>query len=246
MAVSGGDVIYFDRSFILREGSIRFQEDELEFDPFLTVRAETRERDAAGEVVRITLAADTPLSNFGAQNISFTADPPTHELAIEALLGAPLTGQLAAGPGGGGLGITAISLSGDLLAQFGLVRPLESAVREALGLDMVSIRSPFVQNLLLDRVLSPIKGSTADLLDNTTLSLGKYIGSDLFLEALLRLQSLALGAGGLPGTGLESDLELSLEWATPFFLLEWSFLPQTQETLYLTDNSLSLRWRLTY
>ena len=246
VAVRGGDVIYFDRSFILREGSIRFQEDELEFDPFLSVRAETRERDAAGTDVRITLAADTPLSEFGAQNISFTADPPTNELAIEALLGAPLTGPLAADQGSSGLGLTAISLSGDLLAQFGLIRPLESAVREALGLDLVSIRSPFVQNVLLDRVLSPIEGSTADLLDNTTLSLGKYIGSDLFLEALLRLQSPALGAGAPSGSGLESDLELSLEWATPFFLLEWSFIPQTQETLYVTDNSLSLRWRLTY
>mgnify|MGYP001410214590 CR=1 FL=1 len=126
------------------------------------------------------------------------------------------------------------------------LRSTESGAARLEELDLVSIRSPFVQNLLLDRVLSPIEGSTADLLDNTTLSLGKYFGSDLFLEALLRLRSPALGAGAPSGSGLESDLELSLEWATPFFLLEWSFIPQTQETLYVTDNSLSLRWRLTY
>jgi hypothetical protein len=41
-------------------------------------------------------------------------------------------------------------------------------------------------------------------------------------------------------------VELNIEWATPFFLLEWSFLPKTPETLFLADNSLSMKWRYSY
>ena len=39
------------------------------------------------------------------------------------------------------------------------------------------------------------------------------------------------------GIGLQPQLELSIEWATPFFLLDWSFQPQHPETLFLTDNA---------
>ena len=54
--------------------------------------------------------------------------------------------------------------------------------------------------------------------------------------------------GGLiaASTALQPDLELSLEWATPFFLMEWSFLPKHPETLFLSDNSLSFSWRFSY
>ena len=70
------------------------------------------------------------------------------------------------------------------------------------------------------------------------------MGSDLFLEMLLRLQTPELATATTPA--LETELELSLEWSTPFFLLEWSFLPQNPDTLYLVDNSISLRWRWSY
>jgi translocation and assembly module TamB len=119
-----------------------------------------------------------------------------------------------------------------------------------LNLDMFSVRTQIIQNLVAQKVL----GTTVNPLDNTSVSLGRYLGNDLFLEMLVRLQqpqipvAVVTSGGGLlaASTGLQPDLELSLEWATPFFLLDWSFLPKHPETMFLSDNSLSFSWKISY
>ena len=51
--VHGGEIFFFDRSFVLKQGSIAFQEDQRSFDPRITARAEIREWDPAiGEEVQ--------------------------------------------------------------------------------------------------------------------------------------------------------------------------------------------------
>jgi hypothetical protein len=122
---------------------------------------------------------------------------------------------------------------------------VERALREALGVDMVSIRSQFVQNLVLDGFgAAGVSPGAGNPLDNTSLSFGKYLGSDLFLTMLLRLDTP--GSQPTDDLPLLSDIELSLEWATPFFMLEWSFLPRNLSTLFVTDNAISLRWGWSY
>jgi len=37
-----------------------------------------------------------------------------------------------------------------------------------------------------------------------------------------------------------------LEWETPFFLLEWSIVPQHPENLFVTDNTIGLKWKFSY
>jgi hypothetical protein len=115
---------------------------------------------------------------------------------------------------------------------------------------MFSFHTQLIQNLVAERVF----GTTINALDNTSLSLGKYLGNDLFLEMLVRLQqpqipvSVLTPSGGLLGasTELQADFELSIQWATPFFLMNWSFEPQHPETMFLSDNSLSFSWRISY
>ena len=247
LAARGGDLFYFDRQFLLREGQIRFAGDEAPLDPRLVVRAETRERDAQGEPVRIILQADTTLSQFGPDTVRLSSDPPQSALVLDALVRGPLA-QGDRPNDGGAAGLSAAAFSGELMTQVALLRPVERALREALGVDMVSIRSQFVQTLVQDVFGASVSGGvvpgTGNPLDNTSLSFGKYLGSDLFLTMLLRLDA----PDGQPGDDLPllSDVELGLEWATPFFMLEWSFLPRNLNTLFVTDNTISLRWRWSY
>ena len=244
--VRSGDLFYFNRQFRLREGRIGFSEDENRFDPRLQVRAETRVPGAAGDPVRVALEADTTLSRFSPDTVRLSSDPPQSALAIDALLHEPLNGERADVTGGSG--VSAAAFSGDLLAQVALLQPVERALRETLGVDMVSIRSPFVQNLVLDGLATADEDRggavVGNPLDNTSLSFGKYLGSDLFLTMLLRLDT----SGDPPSSEppLLSDIELSLEWATPFFMLEWSFLPRNANTLFVTDNAITLRWGWRY
>jgi translocation and assembly module TamB len=236
--VHGGEIYFLDRSFVLKEGSIALKEDQRSFDPRIVARAETREWDSSrGQEVTIWLDVDDNVNEFSPR---FSSDASLAEPEIFALLGAQFTTQIE----GQGLLSSAVMLSSDVLGRFGLIRPFEQRVRELLGLDMFSLRTQVIQNLVAEKVLGL---ESANPLDNTRLVLGKYLGDDLFLEMLVRLQA-PRGASGLllPGHGLTSEFELSLEWDTPFFLLEWSFQPSNPDMLFLTDNSLALKWRYTY
>ncbi len=248
--VQGGEVYYFERSFILKKGTIAFNEDQQSFDPRITARAELREWDpSSGEEMRIFLDADSPLSKFTPR---FSSDPPRSDTYIAAMIGAPFVARAETQ----GLGISAALMSSDVISQTWILRPLEQRLRDVLKLDMVSVRTQIIQNLLVQKIF----GTTLNPLDNTSVSLGKYLGNDLFLEMLVRLQTPSVGVytapAGLPpsplptlpsaGIGLVPQIELNMEWATPFCLIDWSFQPQHPETMYLTDQSLSFNWRFSY
>ncbi len=147
-----------------------------------------------------------------------------------------------------GLELAALVYS-DYLAQNWILRPFEQKVRQVLNLDMFSVRTQIIQNVIAQKWLA----YNINPLDNTSVSLGKYLGNDIFLEILVRLQQpipqgLVDQSSTLtgPGMSLQPDLELSMEWATPFFLLDWSFIPQHPGSLFLSDNSLSFSWRYSY
>jgi hypothetical protein len=246
--IQGGEVFYFDRSFYIREGRITFDEDEQGFDPLLTVNAEIREVAEEGPV-RIYLVADErPLSEFTPR---WRSDPPLTEAAILALLG----GNVFVSETGEPIDLEqAAWLASDVVSQFGIIRGFESSVREALQLDLFSVRTQLFQNLLRG-VIDPGQEypldnevpSLGEYLDNTTLFMGKYLGTDLFLELLVQLRAsepLAVEPRSLAGIEVES--EFSLEWQTPFFLLEWTFFPRDPSSLFLADNTISFQWEYSY
>jgi translocation and assembly module TamB len=241
--IQGGEIYYFDRSFIMKRGSLTFNENQATFDPWITARAEAREWDqSTASEVRIYLDADSPFSKFSPR---FSSDPSRTDTEILAMIGAPFVNRAESQ----GIGMAAFLYS-DILSQNLILRPFEQKVRQTLNLDMFSVRTQIIQNLAAQKVL----GTTLNPLDNTSVSIGKYLGNDLFLEMLVRLQqpqipvAVVTSGGGLiaESFALQAELELTLEWATPFFLMEWSFLPQHPETMFLSDNSLSFSWRYTY
>ena len=264
--VQGGEIYYFDRSFIMKRGSIAFNEDQDNFDPHITATAEVREWDPyTGDEVKIHLDADSTFSKFSPR---FSSDPPRSDTAILAMIGAPILSRVKSQ----GLGVAPLVYS-DILTQTWILRPFEQKVRQMLNMDLFSIRTQILQNLVAQRLFnSTTPTNPYDALDNTSMSLGKYIGNDLFWEMLVRLQtpqyptlaplppgSLQEGqfqAGAIVPQGTLSafggnllvDLEFSVEWTTPFFLLTWSWLPLRQhaDTMFLEDNSLSFSWRYSY
>ena len=237
----GGEVFYFDRSFYLKEGRITFRESGSEFDPRIQALAELRERDQNNEQIRIYLQVNDKLSQFSPR---FYSVPSRTDPEITALIG----GSIASRVGETRPEISAMLLASDVASQFFLMRPFEQAVRDLLHLDMFSIRTQMVQNVLFGKLLGvQAAASSLNPLDNTTLSLGKYLGTDLFLEAALRFQTSDVASAPLGTAGqVRTEGEFSFEWQTPLFLLEWTFTPRHPETLFLTDNSLGLSWGFSY
>jgi hypothetical protein len=238
----GGDVFYINRSFYIKEGELAFNESGQRFDPRLTLRGEIRERDRAGEEVRIYLVVDDRrLSEFAPR---FESDPPRSEVEIVALLGGPIEEQLVQS----GLAGSAVLVSSDIISHFGLLRPFEQGVRDLLGLDLFSIRTQMIQNVVVDRVLGiapPVAEPATDPLgryfDNTTVTFGKYIGKDLFLSMDVRMSESQ-------ASGVDTEVQFSLDWPTPLFDLEWVVNPGGGdiETFVRDKTRLSITWRYSY
>ena len=243
--VRSGDLFYFNRQFRLREGRIGFSENETRFDPQLEVHAETRERDANGDPVRIMLDAETSFSQFSPETVRLASDPPQSALARRCVVARSAGRRERRRDWRGGRFRRAFS--GDCWPRWPAAAGRASAARgRSASTWSVSVRRSC--RTWCSMGWPPNRGrfrrDGGNPLDNTSLSFGKYLGSDLFLTMLLRLDTPGDSSSSEPP--LLSDIELSLEWATPFFMLEWSFLPRNANTLFVTDNAITLRWGWRY
>ena len=253
--IQGGEIFYFSQNFFLKEGEISFDENQDEFDPHITARAEIRERTTDNKEVKIALILDdNPLSNFSPR---FESTPPLNENDIYTLLGQGIYSQF------GGENITfgsALLGAGTSSTQLiGLLRPFENQMRNMLNLDLFFIRTQFIENALLSDVLTEKNNTEVtqsglnSYFNNTSILMGKYFGEYFFLEGLLRINSLDFDTYeynyyDVPDfMGLYLETELSLEVDTPLFLLDITLYPRINDFYEsLVDTSLQLSWRFSY
>jgi len=247
--LKGGELFYIKRNFYLRQGKITFNENQDIFDPMITVRAEIRERDTAGEPVRIILSVENQsLSTFLPV---LRSDPPKSDAEIMALLGQAASGDTSRETI---LRNTVITAS-DIFTQMSLFRAGENRVRDVLGLDIFSVRTLILQNAILGPAMqTPTDApmTIGNYFDDTTVYMGKYLGSAIYADALLHFSyydpKSAENTGKPQGVfgNLLFQPELGLEVATPFFLLRWGFTPTSPKTLFVADNSVTLSWKFSY
>ncbi len=249
MNLKSGEIYYFQRSFYIKEGIITFNENEDKFDPLLIVDAQIKEIDNSGSPVTISLIVDNePLSSFTPR---FEANPTLSTTEIASILGTNLYTQFDQNQGEL---TSALLITGDLFSQFSIVRSFEQQMKDVFNLDLFSIRTQMIQNVILDRVLNQeitqdpeSDGTVGSYLDNTTLFLGKYLGNDLFLEALVQIQQDPITTGEFGQNELDLSMEVGLEWKTPFFLLNFSVSPDFEEPMNsLQNTSLGFSWDFSY
>ncbi|TVR59112.1 MAG: hypothetical protein EA426_08370 [Spirochaetaceae bacterium] len=250
VGIQGGEVYYFDRNFYIREGQIRFNETADSFDPRLTARAELREVTATGPVRIYLIVNESRLSEFSPQ---FESNPPMPDVEIVNLLGGAFVG---AGSDTDPVqwDLTSVVLPAiDAFAQFGVIRSFERSVRETLQLDLFSIRTNVFQKLLrgaLDEMAPPLDTTAPSLgkyFDNTTVFLGKYLGTDIFMELLLQMRASDPFDDSVRNLGgILVEPEFNLAFQTPFFMLEWGFFPRNPGELFIRDNTFTFSWGFTY
>lgn len=248
--LKGGEIFYIKRSFYLRQGSIVFDENENVFNPFVTLKAEIRERDENGDPVRIILSVDKqPLMNF---TPVLTADPPKSDAELMSLLGQAASADTT---GSSILRNTVVSAT-DIFTQMGLFRNAENSVRDLLNVDIFSIRTLLLQNAVFGPAM---QGSSTDkamtignYFDNTTVYTGKYLGSAIYADALLHFSyydpvtASDTRSSSLVYGNLLFQPELGFEVTTPLFLMRWGITPSHPQTLFIADNSITLSWKFSY
>jgi hypothetical protein len=239
--IRSGEIFYFERSFYIREGLLAFRENEIQFDPRITVRAEVRDRTSEGPVTISMFVENAPLLSFTAR---FESSPPLSQMEILALLGQNLTGA-PADESTGAIQRAFMNSTTDMLAQFSVVRRIERQIRDFLHLDMFSVRTQVLQNAFfqaagLQDPVDRING-VGNYFDNTTVFLGKYIGRDMFIQSMLSLRydKNKTASGGL---GFTPVPDIGVELESPLFNIRWDFIPTHPENWYIDDNSITLTW----
>ena len=167
-------------------------------------------------------------------------------LAIMNLLGGNLVGETSSNSANLA---SALRSTSDIPTQFYVIRIFEQNVRDALNLDLFSLRTQLLQNLVINAASGPLAtpldtgSSLGKYFDNSAVYVGKYLGNDLFFQSMLQLQMEQSVAGSSVYDKPVLDAELGLEFKMPFFTLAWSLLPKHPENLFLTDNSFTFSWK---
>jgi hypothetical protein len=250
VAIRNGEIFYFQRSFYIREGILSFNETNEQFDPLISARAETRDRTNDGEVTISMIVDRSSLRYFSPR---LESNPSLSQAEILSLLGQNFAGTSSEDPGGS---IRSMVLAGgDFLTQFYAVRRVERMVRDFMHMDMFSIRTQVLQNMLIQAtgLREPVDriGGVGNYFDNTTVFLGKYFGPDVFGQAMLsfrydenRTTFGEISRGGLTlGGGVSLEADIGVEFNGPLFDLQINFAPRSLENMFVNDLSFTLLWK---
>ena len=242
--IRGGEIFYFQRSFYIRSGLLVFRENELNFDPSITARAEVRDRNENGPVTLSMIVDNAPLTSFTAR---FESSPPLSQVEIFTMLGQNIAGPGMYGADGVDPMRAFLVTTSDLLAQFTIVREVERYIRNFTRLDMFSIRTQALQNFLFTAtgVMQPhvdINGRLGNYFDNTTIFGGKYIGQNMFVQGML---SMRYDATRTEQGGLVIQPDIGLDFQGPMIndfnlRIRWDFVPMSPENWFVNDNAITL------
>ena len=246
-----GELFYIKRNFYIKEGELELLNIEGKIEPLVSLRAEIRDKTSSGQPVTIILTAKNQHLDIDRFRPVLSALPAMSDTEIMTLMGQVALGDVNKG---NVLKETLINAS-DIFAQLGFLRKVEDKVRNTLKLDVFSMRTLFVQNLIFGNLFKSSVNTPLTIgnyFDNTSVYIGKYFGSAIYADAMLHLSyydplSSKEDIARKPVYGnLLFQPELGLEMNTPFFLLRWHIAPSRPDTAFVSDTGLTISWKFSY
>ncbi|NLL99915.1 MAG: hypothetical protein GX220_00450 [Treponema sp.] len=244
LVLRGGEVSYGNRNFYLREGRLVLNERADVFDPTITVHAETRERDADGELIRIILA--TKNQHFSNFIPVFSSIPARSEKEIMELLALSITDTMKNEKFLPSL----LAIGGEMVIQMTLFKQMENSLRDFFKFDIFSLRTSILQNAM-NSYLNVNSGNSqltaGNFFDNSTVYIGKYFGNALYWDFMGHLtynENKINDKSTLEG--LEFQPEMGFEMASPFANFRWSLAPELGKShrLWVPYTSISVSWKV--
>jgi hypothetical protein len=248
VGIRSGEIFYLERNFYIREGTLYFNENERQFDPRISARAEIRDQGEEGPVTISMIIENAPLQSFTPR---FESNPPLSQTEIFSLLGQNPQGNVL------------VSTGADILTQFTVMRRLQRQVRDFLNLDMFSVRTQVLQNMVFQAAgfntnsaadtgasgqadpgeITERQNRVGNYFDNTTVFLGKYIGSDIFVQSLF---SFRYDENKQTWSGISLEPEVGIEMRNPLFNIRFNMMFAHPENWFIDDVSFTLTWRRSF
>lgn len=238
-----GDIAYLNRSFYIKSGAINFTDDIA--NPLVTLIAETREHDDNGDPVKIILEVQNQYLLELAPK--FRAEPAKSEMEIQSILG-----QIVVADSDNPADF--LFAASDYAFQSTFVRKVENKLRDLLNFDIFSIRTNVLQNTLSLGVsgnLTKENLSIGNFLDNSTVYIGKYLGSSLYLDAMLHVSFEDGDFKDITAPGkIIFQPEIGLEMESPFANIRFDLAPDINALLknnqFVPSTSVTLSWDFTF
>lgn len=260
LKVRSGDVSYLSRNFYIKSGSLKFNPEEI-LNPIVTLQAEIREKDYKGQTVKIIMSVENQY--LSEMTPKFTSDPAKSENEIRVLLGQIVTAD-------SDRPTDLLFAASDYALQSTVMRSVENKLRDLLNFDIFSVRTNVLQNALSMGVsgeLSKNNVSIGNFLDNSTVYIGRYLGSSLYVDAMLHVSFENALANDIisvgrpifqPEFGLElespfSNIPINLNSDVGFLFsgpnIRINMAPDINALLngqFVPSASLTLSWKLTF
>ncbi len=242
IGLRSGEIYYVQENFYITEGSVVFPSSTglsvEELLPRVNLRARLRKFDTAGDRIDIYLILQNSL--LTSIQPRFESIPARSDNEILQLLGQNLLRSNFSSQSDEGFQsvLNAATAATDMISRLGLIEGasvsfgFSSVIRDAFGLDVFTIRSNLLQNILLDAIPGAADNTNVSpfgrYLDNTTLYLGKYLADQLYLQGLISFRRDTTGVrSSFLAPDLTLDTELSIEWLNQ--LATFSFFTQPNE-----------------
>ena len=250
-----GQVYYFQNDFYISEGTLDLTPrkfgssiDGISFQ--LDLIARLKDYDSSGNRVEINLI----LQNATLDNISprFTSTPSMSETDIIALLGQTILPSSTFDQSISVASVASLAAAAtDAATRLGIIESnsnysLSGIIRDSLGLDIFSLRSSILQNIIIDALPGGVSGSNdisllSKYLDGTSLFAGSYIMPGVFAQTSFRLKADRNGGknsnvGHFLSNDLMLDMEFSIDWDNPIGTFTIFTKPQELSPFSILDS----------
>ncbi len=237
----GGDIYYFSKNFYIKKASLVFNKNAFTLLPRINLLAELQQRTTNNEIIRIYLEAVNQDFNTFRPNIF--SNPPLPQNELVELLKQNLLPR-SQDPSTASTTVSDLLIYGtDIFTQFNVINNFEDVIRNSLKLDIFSLRTPVIQNILSSAINQSVDNSQKNnflhYLANTSLVIGKYIGENIFAEFTMEFDQ---NRSGLTKSTLDFYTQLRMSVTTPIINVEWLFRPVDLTKPTINDTQIALSW----
>ncbi|MCG8568685.1 MAG: translocation/assembly module TamB [Spirochaetes bacterium] len=226
VALNKGQINYLNNTFKIEKALVQFDEMSSEVNPYLNIKSFFRTKNA-GERIKLYLDINGPLMSF---KTNFYSVPYRNENVVNSILGLSTAANNDTQsdidyPTNNVSSLQPITDTTNYIGNTLLLSPLENSIQRTTALDTFSLNTSLFGNLFENRSSNNIY----DLLDETSITIGKYIFDGIYFESLMTFNKkndindqLFLA---FPDQNFGLNLELMLQLDMPFFSLGYKFAP---------------------
>lgn len=235
LKLKNGKINYLNRIFKIEDASVLF--DGTGFNPLINLTSYFRTKDKNKNNVKVYLSMNDRLLSF---NTRFYSSPQLSENELNQLLGLPAiqtqdNENEFVKPEND---LESIQNTTNYLGNTFLFSPLENIARRGLNLDTFSLNTEIFGNILSSNT------QLVDMLDNSSLSIGKYIFEGFYIESMMTFNkksdtndSIFLA---LPNNNYGFNLQLQVLLELPFVSLGYSIKPRDLTNMTDMEQTISI------